>query len=65
MKFRAENIPFFISPVYPVPPIRIIFFVKRNEVTPILKVATFQIDFLAHQNRLPLSVLIFKKTFNS
>ena len=30
MKFRAENIPFFISPVYPVPPIRIIFFVKFN-----------------------------------
>jgi hypothetical protein len=30
MKFKAENIPFLISPVYPVPPIRIIFFVKFN-----------------------------------
>ena len=28
VKFKTEKIPFFISPVYPVPPIMIIFFEK-------------------------------------
>jgi len=28
IKFKAEKIPFFISPVYPVPPMSAIFFVK-------------------------------------
>ena len=28
IKFKAEKIPFLISPVYPVPPMRAIFFVK-------------------------------------
>ncbi|MNE87224.1 hypothetical protein D3C80_1843970 [compost metagenome] len=30
IKFKAEKIPFFISPVYPVPPIRAIFLVKSK-----------------------------------
>ena len=30
IKFKAEKIPFFISPVYPVPPINAIFLVKSK-----------------------------------